>query len=519
MVEAQRSWQSIFWREWRSSEDGDVARRLLGRLLQEPIGWLAALATVGAGALCGALAWTLFDLVVGYIRTQPAKRDWPILWEGVGERMAFGALGGAALALAGCPFLLGRLTREKWLPWLSREPLYLASLSRRFKLSVFTGLIYGLCGLWVVGDTLGWGYGILFGFAGLGLMFAGDKYGEGALFVLRRVHARTRGAFLGLLDGAIWGAGGGILVGLAFLISAGWSAAVAAGGAYALLGLFLYGPVHKAIALAMEDPADARKAATRFADAWRPVLFWWLPRPHPYDLEAAVREAGDGEWAGFLRLLEELRAKPGSPADLVHAMLESTEWSERLAARHALVSLGGEGIEHLERLLTRGDDPRAQRLAAWIVCSIGRDTAARLGGYPDAHVCPKCLVRCHKHWVAVPGRLPVAYYGCRKCHQTRGFSFAPEGIVAVLDKRMLASVRPGPALHVNWHVRRHIFDFDRVEVRDADDSDVERFCIQVQNDMDEVQRERCKTVPCAVWRECRLSENAKRLLEATFRSP
>jgi len=531
MVGSGRSWQNVLWREWRNSEDREVARRLLDRLLREPIGWLATLVTVAGGAVCGAMGWVLFVLAVGYARVQPARDEWPLVWRGVGAHVALGALAGGVV-VAVYLLLLKRVTRLRWVLCVVWQPLDIPGNPRdwRRRLVAHTGFLYGVCGLALLGSSLGWGFALACGLPMWWILFTQEKHGDRVFHVLRAARWRTHRAFLGLPYGAIWGTLGGALVWLLFLSTARanhdlgydapavvWDAAVAAGGAYALLGLLVFGPAHKAIALSCDVPAHAQEAVIAFADASRPLLLWWTPRPRPCDLEVALRVAGESEWAQFFHRLGEWRAQGVPPDELVRALSRST-WYERLAARHALVSLGGEGIVHLEGLLRGAYGAYAQRVAAWIVRSIGRDTAARLAPHLHAHVCPRCLARCHTHWVTVPGQRPVAYYGCRSCRQTREFLFAPEGVVAVLDRRMSVPVLPGRTLYVNWHARRAVFDFDRVEIRDADDDDVERFCIQIREDTDEVRRRHYRSVRCAVWLNCEFSENTWRILNATFAS-
>jgi arabinogalactan endo-1,4-beta-galactosidase len=71
-------------------------------------------------------------------------------------------------------------------------------------------------------------------------------------------------------------------------------------------------------------------------------------------------------------------------------------------------------------------------------------------------------------------------------------------------------------LRVNWSKRRAVFDFDQVEIVAAKDEEVERFCVQVGNDMDEWRQPRYKKMTCAVTQECSLSEHTLRILRRTF---
>jgi hypothetical protein len=72
-------------------------------------------------------------------------------------------------------------------------------------------------------------------------------------------------------------------------------------------------------------------------------------------------------------------------------------------------------------------------------------------------------------------------------------------------------------LRVNWLLRRSLFDFDRVEIIQASDEDVERFVVQVGNDTDPLRKPRYQEMTCRLGVDCHLSENTLRILEHTFR--
>jgi hypothetical protein len=116
----------------------------------------------------------------------------------------------------------------------------------------------------------------------------------------------------------------------------------------------------------------------------------------------------------------------------------------------------------------------------------------------------------------VPGP-DLHYYGCRSCGQSREFMEWPGQVVAVLDRTMSAEqMEQDGALHVNWLRRRRRCDFDRVEIGQTDEINVERFAIQVANDTDACRRERYKQMVCTVRHEVVLSENTLRILKRTF---
>ena len=75
----------------------------------------------------------------------------------------------------------------------------------------------------------------------------------------------------------------------------------------------------------------------------------------------------------------------------------------------------------------------------------------------------------------------------------------------------------GPAAderRFQWLQDTRPVDFDRVEIVDASDSEVERFLIQVSND-DRLRP--LVDVPCSVQATCALSANTMQLLRKTFR--
>ena len=132
-------------------------------------------------------------------------------------------------------------------------------------------------------------------------------------------------------------------------------------------------------------------------------------------------------------------------------------------------------------------------------------------------LCPKCLVRCHAHQLRLSGRNSVTFYGCRSCRQSREFMDWPGEVVAVLDMNMKEEqVKDGNALRVNWLARGELFDFDRIEIINAGDKDVERFAIQVSNDLDGFRTPRYSEMPCLVSSECQLEENTVRVLKHMF---
>jgi len=110
----------------------------------------------------------------------------------------------------------------------------------------------------------------------------------------------------------------------------------------------------------------------------------------------------------------------------------------------------------------------------------------------------------------------ISYAACRICGMTlpmRGI----RNVAAVLDSGWEQAVRQdGATLRVNWHIRKSMFDFDRVEIRKITDLEVEQFIIHVQGDMDHFRRPRYRSVQCTIYPDSRLSEASLRRLRATF---
>ncbi len=85
------------------------------------------------------------------------------------------------------------------------------------------------------------------------------------------------------------------------------------------------------------------------------------------------------------------------------------------------------------------------------------------------------LSHCSVRQIVIKGRNTAYYYGCRECGQSRDFLHVPGQVIAVLDSTMEAKTQPiDDDLRANYLQHRTIFDFDRVEIIQASDEDVER---------------------------------------------
>ncbi len=187
-----------------------------------------------------------------------------------------------------------------------------------------------------------------------------------------------------------------------------------------------------------------------------------------------------------------------------------------LADRYsAVASIGGTAVSSLQTISRQNNC--VSDVAVQLLRDIAQDTRERLGPRTERLICPRCLVRCGVHRADLPMQFDETYYGCRLCYQSREFIDCPNGVVAVLDSGWAdAQAQQDGSLRVNWLARRALFDFDRVEIAQASDEDVERFAVQVGNDADPLRRPRYAEMRCVVRPVCGLSENTLRVLESTF---
>jgi HEAT repeat protein len=186
-------------------------------------------------------------------------------------------------------------------------------------------------------------------------------------------------------------------------------------------------------------------------------------------------------------------------------------------ALRELTRLGEEGDSRaMEPLLARlgHRNPSEQAAAAKAVEALSAGLRPKLSGM----VCRRCLARfeLRSRRLSLVNRL--TWCACRECGKAGQPFTGIERVVMVLDEDW----RGGPAcsggvLRVNWLERRALCDFDALEIRRASDFEVERFCIAVGNDADEWRRTRTGKATCVVAPECRLSDNALRILRSMFR--
>jgi len=300
----------------------------------------------------------------------------------------------------------------------------------------------------------------------------------------------------------------GVIVGLAAEVQAGLVAAL-----FSLLfavpfGLLIIGPVLTVSGL-------TRDARPRGDESLLRACFWWQGRPYPSEVEEALWIAHQPPWGDYLRDLARRKQSPPPLALLLRA-LRSDDWLESFLARHTLASLGGQVAESLQAL-ARNPSSDLRDTAAWLLRCIAGETQRNFARRYRNVLCRYHLVQFAPHKLRLSRLLPVTYYGCRVCRQSREFLECPGGAVAVLNRELVRDwvIRDG-VLRVNWLAFRKPFDFSSVEIRLADDREVVRFCETIRSDADEPRRRGYGRMRCTVWKRAKLAEDTMRILRETF---
>ena len=88
----------------------------------------------------------------------------------------------------------------------------------------------------------------------------------------------------------------------------------------------------------------------------------------------------------------------------------------------------------------------------------------------------------------------------------------------VLDRARATEADPDPStqLELSWLSDHRLVDFDRIQIVNASDLDIEELVIACANDPDPVRGSRYSQVPVHVASAKDLGTNARRLLERTF---
>ncbi len=238
---------------------------------------------------------------------------------------------------------------------------------------------------------------------------------------------------------------------------------------------------------------------------------------------AALGQVGDGKVAA------KVAARAGDPSPAVRA-----------AAIVALAALGDAETADALRAMFRGDSAALAALLLADQHPVGRPLVELLArpGFDfglqralralfaciwaaQADVAPRmfcrsCLLRPtprdYRRWF----QLPVRILTCRGCGDVLHFKQDITEVVAVLDAAgggKAVSIRNGVA-RVNALQQQAPFDYDRVEIIDASDFAIERFCMSAGNDTDRHRAARRRQIPVTV--RLAVSENARRVLDHIF---
>lgn len=177
---------------------------------------------------------------------------------------------------------------------------------------------------------------------------------------------------------------------------------------------------------------------------------------------------------------------------------------------------GGETI-----LAVQAQGTKLNPLTRQLIHNIGEETSRRLGDRAAFMLCSTCLMHCRPYRVNLLELLDfetIVYHGCRNCRQSWDF-IECQKVIAVLDNTLeTEQFLQEDVLRVNWSVRRRLFDFDRVEIVNATDEEIERFAVQVGNNTDPVQKSIYPKMICTIAPNCNISKNNQRILARLFGS-
>jgi hypothetical protein len=528
-----QNWPHILWREWSTCEEQEYAQRLFDLVGHTRLGWGSTLVVALTATMYGLLVGYLFGLII---------TNWNIYT----ESWVFTET--LSLALAWVVGIAGGLVGvliSRWISWrmwlnVLTPHIFAHKISEltQFNMALLVGFVANLVGLHILWSV---GLGILIGVILLdvsqrggistnaltGTLNTGQRY---ELLAIALVSG------LGALMGSVFAQGGWTSIVAGITIGA-WLGVNWSGGPLGILvswlgvlfgwvfGLdnWLLGWLSLGVGFGLGMIPNMVGRSINFADAYkrRPWYFWWRKQPPVYKVEIALQLAqaalstASNVWAEPLHRLARQKEQPSHP-ELLIAALQSRSWVDRFVARQALVAIGGEATESLRNVAADRSNPLWQT-AIWLLASIERETINRLAWRTPYILCPDCLTRFEARSVSVWWGVYFTYYGCRLCGQSRKFLDCPQGVVAVLDGGWTEEQSyQDNQIRVNWLTRRALFDFDRVEIVQATDEDVERFAVRAGNDTDPFRKPRYQQIPCRVKPECQLSENTMRILDRMF---
>jgi HEAT repeat protein len=238
----------------------------------------------------------------------------------------------------------------------------------------------------------------------------------------------------------------------------------------------------------------------------------------------ALGEIGDKRCAGaMLPLLQEpletakaafqALVRVGAPLpDSANHLIGALEGREE-----ALLELGGQaaaGDFAVVPLLVKHWQQHRSERARKALSAI----ASALGAVAEQALCPECLTGLRPAKLGTRLDTQMDWFVCRTCGKLpeRLFTNVRE-LVAVLDRGAHGdySLSDG-VLRLNWLERRSNCNFDRVDVVDAEEAQVEVFCQLAGSEMAALHAALPKRIPVAVAPGCTLSRNTLKNLRNTF---
>lgn len=188
-------------------------------------------------------------------------------------------------------------------------------------------------------------------------------------------------------------------------------------------------------------------------------------------------------------------------------------WLRELVYNYPLLlAMGGRAVPALLNFAHNENSP-LKEIALRLLKDIAEISKSQYAHQTLPILCPDCLTNYQELDINIG--LGFTYWACRNCLQNSEFLLGE--VVAVLDSDRSTKIKVKDDLvEVNWLLHRRPFDFNRVQIVQATDEDIERFAVQIGNDTDDLRQARYKTIPCFVSAEYALSENSRRVLEQVF---
>ena len=90
-------------------------------------------------------------------------------------------------------------------------------------------------------------------------------------------------------------------------------------------------------------------------------------------------------------------------------------------------------------------------------------------------------------------------------------------VISVLDHDLdKPYIHSDNNLLVNWYQHKEPFDFDEIQIRNAEEFDIDELVMKVRNDMDDKRRKKYKSMPVYLSPGLQLSSGKISMLKDTF---